>query len=134
METIYGKVALKTLEKLQSYSGKITKEVVDVEWKNTAKSYNRTDSVIDKSCPLETFCGILFSGEIKGLNIEKDSLDSKNALYGRELISMLKKGKYTTDNKTKIWNDLFKNMNKKPIKQNGQVDIAFALYKNGYIK
>lgn len=129
-------ITKEALERLISYPNieKISLNTIEGEWESAVKKITTSSTLPEKSCPKETFCAICLSGELKGLNFQKDLLDGNNAMYGRELVKLLKTGKYSADNQQELWEKVLFNCNKsKTLKHNGQVDVALVFYELGFI-
>lgn len=129
-------ITKEALEKLLTYTDieKISLKTIEGEWETAVRKFSTSTTLAEKSCPKETFCTICLSGELKGLNFQKDLLDGKNADYARELIRLLKTGKYSKDNQKELWSKVSEKYNKgKNFADNGQVDVALVFYELGYI-
>ena len=136
METQISQITKEALDRLLTYPGieKILLKTIEGEWETAVNKITKSTTLADKSCPKETFCTICLSGELKGLNFQKDLLDGKNADYARELIRLLKTGKYSKDNQKELWSKVSEKYNKgKNFADNGQVDVALVFYELGYI-
>lgn len=136
MSTQISQVTKEVLKRLLSYPDieKISLKTIEGEWETAVRKFSTSSTLAEKSCPKETFCAICFSGKLKELNFQKDLLDGANASYARELIRILKTGKYSEDNKQELWEKvLLKCGRNKTLKHNGQVDVALVFYELGYI-
>ncbi len=134
----YAEITVEALKELKKHHGSITAQNVKDVWINTAVKLGKSDSITKKGCPKGAFLGILLSGKVKNINVDKYSLNTrdiknKNAVYGKEIIKLLQNKTFTVNDKSKIWNYICENIIGKSIKHNGQVDVAFAFYENGYI-
>lgn len=136
METQISQITKEALERLLTYPDieKISLKTIEGEWESAVRKFSTSATVATKSCPKETFCAICFSGELKGLNFQKDLLDGDNANYGRYLVELLKTGKYSKDNSNELWKKVTeKYKDSKKLADNGQTDVALVFYELGYI-
>lgn len=134
----YAEITVEALKELKKHHGSITAQNVKDVWINTAVKLGKSDSITKKGCPKGAFLGILLSGKVKNINVDKYSLNArdinnKNAVYGKEIIKLLQNKTFTVNDKSKIWNYICENIIGKSIKHNGHVDVACAFYENGYI-
>ena len=136
MSTQISQITKEALDRLLTYPDieKISLKTIEGEWEAAVNKVTTSSTLPDKKCPKETCCTICLSGELKGLNFQKDLLDGENANYARELIRLLKTGKYSKDNRQELWEKvLLKRGKNKTLKHNGQTDVALVFYELGYI-
>lgn len=136
MSTQISQITKEALDRLLTYPDieKLSLKTIEGEWETAVRKFSTSTTLAEKSCPKETFCAICLSGELKGLNFQKDLLDGDNAHYGRYLVELLKTGKYSKDNKQELWEKILVKCGKgKALKHNGQVDVALVFYELGYI-
>ncbi len=134
----YEEITIEALKELEKYNGLITLQTAKDVWINTARKLKKTESIVKKGCPKGAFLGILLSDDVKNIRIDKQTLTNndkknKNMVYGQEIIKLLKNKKYTINDKDKIWKYICENIRCKTIRHNGQMHVACAFFKNGYI-
>lgn len=126
MKTIFYKVAELAYEKLnnENYKNKIIleKELIKI-WQDSCREMGLKMSMIEKTCPKNSFLGVLKSG-LLDLNIEwnKDELKG-NRLYSVEAIKVLRKEKTNL-----IARELWEKIGNKGKSHNGQMNVVLAFW------
>lgn len=134
----YEKITIEALKELEKYNGLITLKTAKDEWVNTARRLKKSESIVKKGCPKGAFLGVLLSDNVKNIRIDKQTLtnndmNTKNMVYGKEIIKLLQDKIFTINNKNKIWKYICENVRGKTIKHNEQMHVACAFFENGYI-
>ena len=125
---LYGKTAVKAVE-LFAYTHDIKKA-----WTEAVQKFTNSHSARVKGCPKNTFFGLCYAGQIKGISIQPpQGKKSKNAEYAILAIHLLKKDMSWANKKAELWAEIQKIIGKEK-KHNSQLDVVIALWNEGLIQ
>ena len=111
----YGEIAIRALQLLKIC------ECAEDAWNNAAMEISGKESIVKKSCPKNTFLGIV------------EGKPSKNAMYAYqaiEIINRMSKEELASIEPRAFWKQKMLGV---PNKHNGQIDVVFALKEKGFI-
>ena len=125
---LYGKTAVKAVE-LFAYTHDIKKA-----WTEAGQEFTNSHSARVKECPKNTFFGLCYAGQIKGISIQPpQGKKSKNAEYAILAIHLLKKDMSWANKKAELWAEMQKIIGEEK-KHNSQLDVVIALWNEGLIQ
>lgn len=125
---LYGKTAVKAVE-LFAYTHDIKKA-----WTEAVQEFTNSHSARVKGCPKNTFFGLCYAGQIKGISIQPpQEKESKNAEYAILAIHLLKKDMSWANKKAELWAEIQKIIGEEK-KHNSQLDVVIALWNEGLIQ
>ena len=125
---LYGKTAVKALE-LFAYTHDIKKA-----WAEAVQEFTNSHSARVKGCPKNTFFGLCYAEQIKGISIQPpQGKKSKNAEYAILAIHLLKKDMSWANKKAELWAEIQKIIGEEK-KHNSQLDVVIALWNEGLIQ
>ncbi|OFT01879.1 hypothetical protein HMPREF3107_05255 [Neisseria sp. HMSC31F04] len=125
---LYGKTAVKAVE-LFAYTHDIKKA-----WTEGVQEFTNSHSARVKGCPKNTFFGLCYAGQIKGISIQPpQGRKSKNAEYAILAIHLLKKDMSWANKKAELWAEIQKIIGEEK-KHNSQLDVVIALWNEGLIQ
>jgi len=122
----YEQVALKAMNKIESNN-----ETPIIAWeKASIELLGRGTTSQKKCCPKNFFLGLCEIGKIEGIPKGHYLIKSKSKekYYAIKALDILNKEKSLLENKKNLWKEITVR------KHNGQLDVFFALYENGYIR
>ena len=111
----YGEIAVRALQLLEIC------ECAEDAWNNAAMEISGKESIMKKSCPKNTFLGIV------------EGKPSKNAMYAYQAIDII--NRMSEEELASITPGAFwhQKMFDVPKRHNGQIDVVFALKEKGFI-
>ena len=125
---LYGKTAVKAVE-LFAYTHDIKKA-----WTEAVQEFTNSHSARVKGCPKNTFFGLCYAGQIRGISIQPpQGKKSKNAEYAILAIHLLKKDMSWANKKAELWAEIQKIIGEEK-KHNNQLDVVIALWNEGLIQ
>ena len=125
---LYGKTAVKAVE-LFAYTHDIKKA-----WTEAVQEFTNSHSARVKGCPKNTFFGLCYAGQIRGISIQPpQGKKSKNAEYAILAIHLLKKDMSWANKKAELWAEIQKIIGEEK-KHNSQLDVVIALWNDGLIQ
>jgi hypothetical protein len=125
---LYGKTAVKAVE-LFAYTHDIKKA-----WTEAVQEFTNSHSARVKGCPKNTFFGLCYAGQIKGISIQPpQGKKSKNAEYAILAIHLLKKDMSWANKKAELWAEIQKIIGEEK-KHNSRLDVVIALWNEELIQ
>ncbi len=97
-------------------------------WEQAIKTQTNSESVRKKCCPKSAFLGLCEVGLIHGIPKGAYTNSKKNKNYAIDAAKILKE-KPTCSNEDNLWNQVVKTK----IIQNGQMEVVLALQRNGLL-
>jgi len=125
---LYGKTAVKAVE-LFAYTHDTKKA-----WTEAVQEFTNSHSARVKGCPKNTFFGLCYAGQIKGISIQPpQEKESKNAEYAILAIHLLKKDMSWANKKAELWAEIQKIIGEEK-KHNSRLDVVIALWNEELIQ
>lgn len=123
--TIYGDAAVKATELLISKKCNSPR----VAWERAIKEFTKSEWSRKKGCPRDAYLGLCNAGLVKGVKPDKHANLTANGKYAVELVRAIKANpKIVNLPKEKLFQQVAPG-----VKENGQVGVVFALFKNDLI-